>query len=46
MPDTMTVAQIKQWLTDAGHDAEVWRLAGAKARKPEWVAAMKHVMRR
>ena len=45
-PDTMTVAAIKQWLTDAGHDGEVWRLAGAKARKAEWVAAMKHVMRR
>ena len=36
----MTIQEIKEWLTDAGHEEEVWALASRKAprvKKDEWV---------
>lgn len=38
---SLQIAQIKQWLTDAGEEQLVWDLANRKAKKEDWVAAVK-----
>ena len=43
-PDKMTVAQLKSWLTDNGHDDRAFDLASKKAKKAEYVAAVKEVL--
>lgn len=45
-PSSMTVAAIKRWLTEAGREDAVWRLAAGKAKKAEWVAEMEAAMGR
>jgi hypothetical protein len=37
-PAKMTVAGIKTWLTDHGHEAKVWEMSQSKAKKAEWAA--------
>lgn len=42
--DTMTVQEIKEWLTDRGHESEVWELATRKTprvKKADWVALVR-----
>ena len=39
----LTIQEIKEWLTDNGHEEECWQLANRKAprvKKAEWVALM------
>lgn len=33
-PEKMTIAQMKDWLTDRGHDNIAWELASTRAKKP------------
>ena len=33
-PAKMTVNQIKDWLTENGHEETVWALTNSKAKKP------------
>ncbi len=39
-PDTakMAVAAMKEWLTENGHEAKVWEMSQAKAKKGDWAA--------
>ena len=39
IPDVskMTINAIKQWLTEKGHEAKVWEMSQAKAKKSDWV---------
>lgn len=39
-PDTtkMTIAAMKSWLTEHGHEAKVWEMSQSKAKKGEWEA--------
>ena len=41
-PAQMTVQEIKEWLTDHEHEADVWELNGRKprAKKSDWVDLM------
>lgn len=43
-PSKMTIAEIKGWLMDAGHEAKVWELTQGKAKKAEWVFFMRSVL--
>ena len=43
-PDKMTVAKLKDWLTEQGHEDVVWRLTQARAKKPEYVAEARRVL--
>ena len=43
-PASMTVAEIKAWLTDNEHEAAVWQLIQSKAKKAEFVKYMRSVM--
>ena len=43
-PEKMTVAQLKSWLTDNGHDDRAYELASSKAKKADFVAAVKNVL--
>lgn len=43
-PASMTVAEIKSWLTDNEHEGEVWRMVQSKAKKAEFVKYMRSVM--
>ena len=43
-PEKMTVAQLKSWLTDNGHDDRAFALASGKAKKAEFVAAVRDVL--
>ena len=45
-PDKMTVAQLKSWLADNGHDDKAFELASSKAKKADFVAAVKDVLGR
>ena len=39
-PAQMTITEIKEWLTDRGHEGDVWNLANRKApraKKDDWV---------
>lgn len=40
--EVMTVNEIRDWLTSAGHEQEVWGYANRKPppKKPEWVDLM------
>ena len=44
-PSTMTVAALKQWLTDAGRGEIAWRLNGERAKKGAFVEAVRAVLR-
>ena len=44
-PSAMTVAALKQWLTDAGRGEVVWRLNGERAKKGAFVDAVRAVLR-
>ena len=44
-PSNMTVAALKQWLTDAGRGEEAWRLSNERAKKGAFVAAVEAVLR-
>jgi predicted nucleic acid-binding Zn-ribbon protein len=37
-PAKMNVAAMKEWLTENGHEAKVWEMSQAKAKKADWVA--------
>lgn len=39
IPDTskMSINDMKQWLTDHGHEGRVWEMSKAKAKKNDWV---------
>jgi hypothetical protein len=42
--DAMMVQEIKEWLTDQGHESEVWELATRKTprvKKADWIALMR-----
>lgn len=39
----MTVAQMKEWLAEHGHEAEVWDMSQKKAKKAEFEALMRRV---
>lgn len=43
-PASMTVNQIKEWMTERGHEQQVFQLNKDKAKKPQWVGAMRAVM--
>ena len=43
-PASMTVAEIKSWLTDNEHEGMVWKLTQGKAKKADFVAFMRSVM--
>jgi hypothetical protein len=43
-PDKMSIAQLKNWLTEQGHEDEVWKLAQGKAKKSQYVAAVREVL--
>ena len=43
-PDKKTIAQLKDWLTEQGHEEIVWKLTQEKAKKPAYVAAANHVL--
>ena len=36
-PAKMTINQMKDWLTENGHEEKVWTLTNAKAKKPRSV---------
>lgn len=38
-PSSMTINEIKDWLTEHGHENVVWGLTQAKAKKPKSVSA-------
>ncbi len=42
-PGRMTIAEMKAWLMEAGHEAKVWELTQGKAKKAQWVAFMRSV---
>eukprot|EP01026_Neomeris_dumetosa_P038878 TRINITY_DN3175_c0_g1_i5.p1 TRINITY_DN3175_c0_g1~~TRINITY_DN3175_c0_g1_i5.p1 ORF type:complete len:490 (-),score=90.07 TRINITY_DN3175_c0_g1_i5:292-1761(-) len=39
-PNGMTIKQIKNWLMERGHEAEVWQTSNRNALKKEWVELM------
>ena len=39
-PEKMTINQIKDWLTEHGHENVVWDLTQAKAKKPRYGACL------
>ena len=41
----MTVAALRQWLTDAGRGDVAWRLNGERAKKGAFVEAVRAVLR-
>ena len=41
----MTVADLRQWLTDAGRGDVAWRLNGERAKKGAFVEAVRAVLR-
>jgi hypothetical protein len=42
---SMTIPQIKVWLTDNGHEAAVWALnSNRTAKKADWVQLMREKM--
>ena len=43
-PADMTVTEIKRWLTDRNHEAEVWHLTQKKAKKAEYVKLMQSIL--
>lgn len=43
-PEKMSIAQLKNWLTEQGHEDQVWKLAQGKAKKPQYVAAVRAVL--
>lgn len=43
-PEKMTVAKLKDWLTEQGHEDVVWRLTQARAKKPDYVAEARRVL--
>lgn len=43
-PASMTVAEIKAWLTEHEHEGVVWQLTQSKAKKAEFVKYMRSVM--
>lgn len=43
-PERMSIAQLKIWLTEQGHEDKVWKLAQSKAKKPQYVAAARSVL--
>ncbi len=43
-PEKMSIAQLKNWLTEQGHEDQVWKLAQSKAKKPQYVAAARAVL--
>lgn len=44
-PSAMTMAALKQWLTDAGRGEVAWRLNGERAKKGAFVDAVRAVLR-
>ncbi len=43
-PEKKTIAQLKEWLTEQGHEEKVWNLTQQKAKKPAFVAAARDVL--
>ena len=43
-PASMTVAEIKAWLTDNEDEGAVWQLTQSKAKKADFVKYMRSVM--
>ncbi|BDA47092.1 Guanylate-binding protein 1 [Coccomyxa sp. Obi] len=43
-PEKMSIIQLKNWLTEQGHEDQVWKLAQSKAKKPQYVAAARAVL--
>lgn len=43
-PEKKTIAQLKEWLTEQGHEEKVWSLTQEKAKKPAFVAAARDVL--
>ena len=43
-PEKKTIAQLKDWLTEQGHEEVVWKLTQEKAKKPAYVAAANQVL--
>lgn len=43
-PEKMSIAQLKNWLTEQGHEDQVWKLAQSKAKKTQYVAAARAVL--
>ena len=43
-PASMSIPSLKAWLTEAGHEDVAWRLAGARAKKADYVAAANDVL--
>jgi hypothetical protein len=37
-PSRMTIAAMKEWLTENGHEAKVWEMSQSKAKKGDWQA--------
>ncbi|KAK9820375.1 hypothetical protein WJX72_009644 [[Myrmecia] bisecta] len=45
-PNKMTINEIKQWLTEKGHEDKAWELTNKRAKKPQYVEVMKDVLGR
>ena len=43
-PASLSIPALKAWLTEAGHEDVAWRLAGGRAKKAEYVAAVNDVL--
>ena len=43
-PEKMTIAQLKTWLTEAGHEEKAFELASKRAKKPEYVQVVKETL--
>lgn len=43
-PEKMSIGQLKNWLTEQGHEDQVWKLAQSRAKKPQYVAAARAVL--
>ena len=41
---SMTIGQIKDWLTEHGHEDKAYEMASKKAKKGDYVAVMKDVL--
>lgn len=43
-PEKKTIAFLKTWLTENGHDEKAFELASKKAKKPEYVKMVKDIL--
>jgi hypothetical protein len=45
-PVKMTINEMRDWLTESGHENIVWDLTQAKAKKPKYIEEMNKVLGR